>query len=82
MRRLTVVAAEQKLPRSHAWALRGLREGKEAREDRERKATWRVDKTQTFIILTRRENRGKSHEDNMSLANPLVHSWPFISAHF
>lgn len=53
MRRLTVVAAEQKPACSHAWTLRGLWDGKEATEDSPRKATWRVDKTQTFIILAR-----------------------------
>lgn len=39
MRRLTVVAAEQKPACSHAWTLHGLWDGKEATEDRKRKAT-------------------------------------------
>lgn len=73
-----MVAAEQKAASSHAWALRGLWDGEEATEDSARKATWTVDKTQTFIMLASRENRKKSHEETMRLADQPVHDRPFI----
>lgn len=43
----------------------------EATEDSARKATWRVDKTETFIILARRERKGKAQRKARALQNGL-----------